>query len=152
MSVQQYPQDSFYMVITGNPQSLGSYTVPADGDLITSLLRIYNKRTGAYSYTLKLEVSSTKDGVALASSDIVTFSNATTGQTTSDWLGEVQFTFSGYALKAGETYFYRLVTAGYTRLGRPLENNGYLAVNCDWLEPIGNSNTAGARMQIGANQ
>ena len=152
MSVQQYPKNTFYIVVTGNPQLLGSYSLPADGDLVLSNIRVYNKRTGPYTYTLKLEVSATPYGQPLVSSDVITFSNSTTGQTTSDWLGDVTFTFPNYALKATEDYYFRLVTAGYTRIARPLENTGYLAVNCDWLEPIGTSNVGGARMQIGVNK
>jgi len=147
MSVVQFPKNSWYLVVETANQYLGSYETTG-GDLGACHLRIFNKRAGAYSYTLKLVVRGSETGVALTESEVIQFNNVDNAQLTTDWLGEVLFTFPHYNLISGETYHFSLVSTGYSRLGRPLENTGYMAVNCDWLEPIGIADTAGARMQI----
>lgn len=150
MSVVQYPKLAYYLVAETSTVLLGSYEIPRDGDLQHAQIRVFHKKTGAYSYAMKLVLSASANGPALVESETVTFSDETTGQTTSDWLGEVFFTFPEYALVATETYFVRLVATGYARAARPNENTGYLAVGCDWLDPIGTDDTGGARMPIGA--
>jgi hypothetical protein len=125
---------------------LGSYEI-ADvaGEINFALIRIYHKNASPYSYTMKLIFSATQNGHALCESSVETFSNATTGQTTADWLGDVCFSFNPYTLRSEETYFVRLVLTGYTRNQDTL----YLGVLSDWLSPIGTGNTAGARMALG---
>jgi hypothetical protein len=88
----------------------------------------------------------------LVASDWVEFSNETTGQTTNDWLGDLVFSFPEYSLIAGESYFVRLETTGYTRPMRPAQNTAYLAVWADWMQPVGIMDTAGARISLGVKR
>lgn len=143
-AVQQYPQNIYMLVAETSPLELGSYVLAESGDIQNAEIRIYNQKTGAYSYALTLIISSSEGGPALATSTAVTFDNTETGQATSYWLGAVCFTFTDYTLLAGQRYYFRLSYTGYTRSG----DTTYMGVLCDWIEPIGLINTGGARIAI----
>ena len=143
-AVEQYPRDAYYLVADTATLNLGSF-VTTGGDLALAELRIYHKNPLPFSYTMRLSVSSSFNGPQLFTSETVTVTDVITGQTTADWLGDIVFEFDEYSLYAGETYFFKLITTGYTRNDDLL----YLSVNCDWLNPIGSINTAGARLPLG---
>lgn len=147
-SIDNYPQNTYFLIADTTSLELGSHT-GASGDLKLCHLRIYHKKSGAFSYTMQLVMSGSQGGTALASSTAVTFSDTAIGQTTDDWLGDITFDMPEYNLLAAETYFFRLEITGYSRPGTPLEDTAYLGVWCDWLEPIGSSNTAAARIALG---
>lgn len=147
-SVERYPDTGFFIIATSSSTPLGSFEM-AEGSLEHCELRCFNRRSGAYSYTLTLKISTTLGGPAVATSDAFTFDNATTGQTTTDHLVNIVMTFStSYDLKAGETYFIRAETTGYTRD----ENVGYLGYWCDWFEPLGPGNTSAAKIAFGVRR
>jgi hypothetical protein len=131
---------------------LGSYEIPDNGDLSFATLRLYIKNPSAYSHAATLKIASSLGGSFIAQSDVVTLSNATTGQTTTDWLGEVVFSFDNYELKATETYYFYLSLGSYARPARPIENTQYIAIGCDWLEPVGTADSGGARIAMGVYQ
>ena len=143
-AVEQYPRDAYYLVATGATLNLGTF-VTTGGDLALAELRIYHKNPSPFSYTMRLSVSSSFNGPELLTSETVTITDVILGQTTADWVGNIVLEFDDYSLISGETYYFKLVTTGYTRNGDLL----YLSVNCDWLNPIGTGNTAGARLPLG---
>jgi hypothetical protein len=151
-NIEAYPKNSYYLVVKGSALELGSYELPADGDLSLAQLRVYHKKTGSYSYQMRLVVSSRAGGPVIVASDWVTFSNGTTLQTTSDWLGDVCFDFPAYKLSATENYFVRMEVTGYARAPRPNQNTAYLAVWADWMQPVGITDTAGARIALGVKR
>lgn len=142
-SVEQYPQDGYYLVANGSSLEIGSYII-GDGDLKTAHIRVYNKNASTFSYGLKLQISSREGGPVLAESEVITY--ADTDYSATHQLVDFTFNFTeSYDLIAGETYFVRLAITGYTRD----DDNIYLGVWCDWLEPIGTANTGGARIAFG---
>ncbi len=151
-TVIQHPQNAYFIIASGSSTELGSFDNTTWGDLSIAHLRIFHKKVGAYSYQMRLVVSSKQFGPALVASDYVEFSNATTLQVGNDWLGDVTFSFPEYRLVNGEEYFVRLETTGYTRPARPLENTAYLGVWVDWFEPVGNTNAGGARIAFGVRR
>lgn len=144
-SVEQYPDYFYVLVADTSPLELGRYTGINTGDLQTAHLRIYNKNASSFSYGLSLIVSSSEGGPALATSETITFSDTAIGQTTANFLCDLTFTFTDFAVTTAETYYLRLALTGYTRTS----NTTYLGVWCDWYEPLGTSNTGGARIQFG---
>jgi hypothetical protein len=94
---------------------------------------------------MQLVLAASAGGTALCSSTAVTFSDTEIGQATSNWMGDLTFDMPSYTVLAGESYYARLLITGYTRSG----NDTYLGVWCDWLEPVGLTNTAGARIAFG---
>lgn len=141
-SIEQYPQYGYYLVANTSTLELGSYVI-GEGDLKTAHMRVYNKNAGSFSYTLKLVISSKVGGPVLVESDVITFTDATVGGT--HQLVDFTFSFPEYDLFAAETYFARLELTGYTRN----EDTVYLGAWCDWLEPVGSSNTGAARIAFG---
>ena len=151
-SVEKYPDTFFCIVANGNTTNIGSI-VTGGGEIQLAQLRAYHKKSGSYSYTMKFILSGSLNGPALIESDVLTFDNATTGQTTSDHLVDLVFTFSNkYELLSGETYYMRIETTGYSRPARPLENTAYLAFVSNWYEPIGGSNSAAAKVVLGVDR
>jgi hypothetical protein len=147
-SVEHYPQNSFFLVANGATTELGSFEI-VSGDLEIAHLRCFHKKSGAFSYGLTLVVSTSSGGPALATSDVFTFDNATTGQTTDNHLVDITFTFSTrYPMLTDETYFFRIESTGYTRD----DDVSYLAYWCDWLEPIGPDNSGAARLALGVRR
>jgi hypothetical protein len=151
-TIEQYPQNGYFLVADGATTELGSYVFSSDGDLALCQLRVFHKKPGPYSYQMRLVLSNKRGGPALHSSSWFEFSNAVTGQSDDNWLGDISFDFDGYNIIAGESYFFRVETTGYTRPVRPNENTAYLAFWSDWLSPVGTSNTAGARLCLGVKQ
>lgn len=152
-SVEQYADTGYYLVINGASTSIGAYEFAEDCDIESATLRFFHKKSGAYSYALTLSILGSANGAVIATSDVLTFSDEVTGQTTEDFLVECVFDFSDkYEVKAGETYYLRLDQTGYTRPARPNENTAYLSVWSDWLEPLNDSNTAAARIAFGVRK
>jgi len=143
-SVEQYPDLGYFLIVDSSTLQLGSYT-GLSGILNTAHLRVYNKNASSFTYTLQLKVSTSEGGYAVASSNIETFSSTAVGQTSTDWLFDLTFTFSGYEFLSTETYYLSLVTTGYTKNA----NTTYMGVWCDWLEPIGPDDSAAARIAFG---
>jgi len=151
-NIEAYPKNTYYLVASGAATELGSYELAADGALSLAQLRVYHKTLTTFSYQIRIVVSSKAGGPVLVASDWVEFSNETTGQTTSDWLGDITFDLPEYNLFAGETYFVRVETTGYTRPTRPAQNTAYLAYWADWMQPVGLGNTGGARLALGVKR
>lgn len=148
-AVEQYPQLGFFRVMDFTTAELGSYVLAESGDLKLAEMRVFSRATTLpFSYDLRLIVSSSAGGPELTSSDVVTFSDTVIGQTTADWLGEITFDFDGYSLLAGESYYFRMEAIGYVRNG----DADYLSFSCDWLEPLGVTDTGGAKIAIGVLQ
>lgn len=145
-AVDNYPSNAYFLIVDGTTIELGSYEFAATGDLKLANMRVYHKKTGAYSYTMQLILAASAGGTALCTSTAETFSDEVTGQITNDWLGDITFTLPNYTVLAGETYYARLAITGYTRTA----DVSYLGIGCDWLEPIGLTNTAAARIAFGA--
>lgn len=143
-SVEQYPDLGYFLIVDSSTLELGSYT-GLSGILNTAHLRVYNKNASSFTYTLQLKVSTSEGGYAVASSNVETFSSAAVGQTSTDWLFDLTFTFSGYEFLSTETYYLSLVTTGYTKDA----NTTYMGVWCDWLEPLGPDDSAAARIAFG---
>ena len=151
-SVEQYPSTFYALVANGSSTEIGSVS-STGGDLSTAHLRVYHKKSGTFSYNMYLKVSTSEGGPALATSDLLVFSNETIGQTTDDHLVDLTFTFSNkYTLTSGESYFFRVETTGYTRPARPLENTAYLSFTSNWFEPIGGTNSGGSRIVLGVEK
>lgn len=145
-SVDQHPKRAYYLIAENGALELGTYEIPVSGEIETCHFRILNRKTGSYSYTLQLTLHASQSGAVLASSEVATITETITGQTTDTWLGDVTLSFpTTYSLVSGDTFFIKLVIGGYTRTA----NTTYLGVWCDWLEPLGVANTAGARLAIG---
>ena len=111
-NIEAYPKNTYYLVASGAATELGSYELAADGALSLAQLRVYHKTLTTFNYQMRIVVSSKAGGPVLVASDWVEFSNDTTGQTTSDWLGDITFDMPEYNLFAGETYFVRVETTG----------------------------------------
>lgn len=144
MSVLQYPQYAFYLFADSANVNLGSFK-SVTGLLGLFQLRLLHKNASAYSYQMRIVFSASEGGTALVSTDWETFSNATTGQVAAVWLGDVVFDVGQYRLNPDSYLHARLETTGFTPNGTTV----YLAAWCDWMEPIGNANTAAARMSMG---
>jgi hypothetical protein len=152
MSIDFYPKNSYWLVAGGSTVQLGAYTNATWGDFALAQIRVYNKNVSAYSYQIRIVVSASLNGTSLAASEYFTFSNASTGQTTSEWLGDVTFDIAPYNFINTEVYYARLELIGYTRAARPLGDTQYLAVWCDWMQPLGTNNTGAARIAMGVNR
>lgn len=144
MSILQYPKQQYFLFAETSTLNLGSFK-DVTGDLGLFQLRVLNKNASAYSYQMRIVFSSIQGGTALKSTDWYTFSNTTTGQVGTVWLGDVIFDVNRYRLNSAVYLFARLELTGYTRDAMTT----YLAVYCDWYEPIGDTNTAAARMSMG---
>jgi len=149
MTINHYPKNSYWLVANGSTLNLGSFTNTTWGDLALAQIRVFSKNPASYSYQMRLVISATQTGTALSTSEYFTFDNAATGQVGNDWLGDVTFDMPPYALINTETYHLRLELTGYTRANAPNQNTQYLAVWCDWMQPIGNTNTGAARIPMG---
>lgn len=152
MSILQYPKIQYHLVANDTVTNLGSIDLPADGNLRTMTIRVHNRKVGAYTYLMKLRIATREGGYVLAESDQEIFSDSVTGQLTSDWLGNLTFTFNHYPISAALPVHVSLEMSGYARPATPNQDTEYLGVWCDWLEPIGNSNTAAARMILGVER
>lgn len=146
-SVEQYPDTGYFLIADTSSTVLGSYT-GLSGILNTAHLRIYNRNASSFTYTAYLEIATTAAGPALATSATLDLSSTTLGQTSTHWLFDLTFSFTGYEFLSTETYHVRLVTTGYARV----LNDTYLGVWADWLEPVASTNTAAARIAFGVLQ
>ena len=151
-NIEQYPKNQYYLVARGSATELGSYGLTTDGDLTLTQLRVFHKCTTSYLYQLRLVVAMRAGGAAVVASDYVKFSNETTGQVGGNWMGDVVFDFPEYKLLQGEEYYVRLESVGYSRPTRPLQNTAYLAVWADWMQPVGTTDKAGARIAFGVKK
>ena len=149
MSIDFYPKNSYWLVANGSTLNLGSFTNATWGDLALAQIRVFSKNPAPYSYQMRLVISATKTGTALSSSDYFTFDNAATGQVGNDWLGDVTFDLPPYSMIDTEIYHIRLEMTGYTRPNTPNQDTQYLAVWCDWMQPIGSTNTGAGRIPMG---
>lgn len=147
--IEQFPKNGYWLVASGSALELGSYEVAEDCDLSLVQFRVYNKDANPYNFNIRMVLSSKRGGPVLAASDWFEFSNATTGQNTTHWLVDVAFDFPSYPLFAGESYFLRLELSGYTRSPRPNQNDRYLAMWCDWQQPIYGDESSAARVALG---
>lgn len=144
MSILQYPKQQYFLFAETSSLNLGKFK-DVTGALGLFQLRVLNKNSAAYSYQMRVVFSAEQGGTALHATDWYTFSNATTGQVAPVWLGDVIFDVDRYRLNSTVYLFARLELTGYTRNAMTT----YLAVYCDWYEPIGDTNTAAARMSMG---
>jgi hypothetical protein len=151
-SVSQYPSKAYFIICNTDSTELGSFDNTTWGDLSFCQIRVYHKQSAPYSHNMNLVISSKAGGPALATSTTQEFSNSTTGQATGFWLGNLVFSFTDYKLVDGEEYFLRLEVDGYSRAARPNQDDSYLGVWCDWYEPVGTTNTAGARAAFGVKR
>jgi hypothetical protein len=151
MSIQEIPDTGYFLIANISSLDLGSYQIPVNCDVKLAYLRVLNVCTSSFSYTLKLVLAGSVSGSILASSEVV-LDTTTTGQSSGAALWDLTFDFTPYALKATETYYARLELTGYTRAALPNEMSTYLGVWCDWYNPVGGSNTGGARIVWGALQ
>ena len=147
MSIFVYPQDAYFNIINSNSTELGSYELPQRGDLSLAHLRVFHRNPNSFSYQMRLVLAGRTGGPTLAVSNWETFSNETTGQTGNFWLGDLTFTFEDYSLIEDPVYI-RLENTGYLRSG----NNLYLGVWLDWMQPVGITNTGGARIALGVKR
>lgn len=145
MNIEQYPKRGYFIMLKTAITQLGSYELNEAGDIKLAHLRVYYRNSAAYNHQIRLVLSTNIGGFAVAASDWETLSNETTGQTTEFWMGDLTFTFEPYALKTSDQYYARLEITNYTRL----DNERYMGVWVDWLEPVGSDNTAGARIALG---
>lgn len=148
MNIELYPKNAYYMMVSSAITQLGSYQIASDGDLALAHVRVYHRNPDPYSYQIRLVCSSRVGGPVLVASNWETFSSETTGQTSEFWLGDITFTFADYPLKAMESYYFRLETSGYIRQ----DNDAYLGVWLDWMQPVGTSDTAGGRIALGVKR
>ena len=146
-SVEQYPDTGYFIIMSTTSLELGSYT-NISGYLRSGHLRVFHKNPNPFTYSMTLVLSSKVGGPALSTSTAIDFSDTSTGQNSTDWLIDLYFEFDDYNLISSETYFFRLEASGYSRS----EDSVYLGVWADWLEPVGTSNTGGARLAIGVMQ
>ncbi len=144
MSILQYPKQQYFNFAETTTLNLGKFK-DISGLLGLMQLRVINKNASAYSYTITPVFSATEGGAAIFSGPSEIFSNATTGQVGSVWVGDIVFELGQYRLNSAVYLFVRLELGGYTRDAM----NTYFAVQCDWYEPIGDTNTAAARMTMG---
>jgi hypothetical protein len=152
MSIEFYPKNSYFLLIENFKTKLGYYVNSNWGDLSIAHMRVFHKNTDPYEYNLRLVISPYEGGPTIHASDWFKFSNDVTGQQSSDWLGDIIFTFPEYPLINSsiipQGYFISMETEFYTPDGL----NNYLGVWCDWMQPVGNTNTAGARIAIGVKR
>lgn len=154
MTILQYPEFGYFHMISNASTELGSYQLLADGDLALAHLRVFHKNPDPYEYQIRLVIAQRTNGPELAASDWEIFSNATTGQETGFWMGDLTFTFQDYALKAGDPYFMRLEISGYTRI----LDDKYICVWSDWnfgdatIVPVGSVASNGARIALGVKR
>lgn len=143
-AIVQYPKYAYYNYVTGSSMELGSFK--DTGILGIFDIRVLHKNASAYSYQMRVTFSDREGGPVLAATDWETFSNATTGQSASVWMGHLTFTIStAYQLNPNVYTFARLETTGYTYS----EGSVYLATWCDWYEPLGSTNSGAAKMAVG---
>lgn len=148
MSVLQYPQYQYFIIAAIGGANLGRFK-SVDGLLGLAQIRMYIKNPNPYSHQARLVFSSQQGGTAIVTSDWETISNATTGQTGTDWLGDIVFDIDHYRLNPLADLHVRLQLTGYTRPDYPNQDDRYIGVWCDWTEPVGIANTAGARLSMG---
>jgi hypothetical protein len=148
MNIELYPRNAYFIVIEAIKSNLGKYYNDTWGDLNMVHMRVYNKVTVPYEYNLRLVLSSYENGAPIHSSDWFKFSNDVTGQVGNDWLGDIIFTFPEYPMTNQLDYFLSMETQFYN----PDSVETYLAVWCDWMQPVGIENTAGARAAIGVKR
>jgi hypothetical protein len=148
MTILQYPHQGYFTMINGSSTILGNYDLAADGDIELAHLRVYNKNSNQFSYQMRLVISQDEDKEIVAASDWETFSNEIIGQTSSDWLGDLTFTFDNYRLRQSIVYTIKLEIQNYSRSG----DSRYMGVWLDWAYPIGTSNTGGARIALGVRR
>lgn len=142
-AVDEYPKYAFYNYLTGSSLELGAFK--DTGILGLFDIRVIHKNASAFSYQLRVVFSDREGGPELASTSWETFSNSTTGQTTSFWMGHLTFTPEYYQLNPNAYLYARLESTGYTYNS----STQYIAVWCDWFEPIGSRNSGAAKMAIG---
>lgn len=153
MTILQYPKLGYFYMISHSLTELGSYTLTNSGDLALAHLRVFHKNPDPYEYQIRLVVSQRANGPQLAASDWEIFNNETTGQTTSNWLGDLTFIFKDYSLKNNDAYCIRMEILGYINA-----DDKYLCVWSDWnfgdstIVPVGASASSGARIAIGVKR
>ena len=151
MSVLQYPQYQYMIVANSGTVELGNFTGQS-GELGLFQIRAYHKKSGAFSYQIRVVFAASEGGPALAATAWETFDNDTIGQTTDEWLGDLVFDVDRYRLNALADTFVRIELTGYTRPAYPNQNTAYLGFWCDWIEPVNGTNSAAARMSMGVYQ
>ena len=144
MSILQYPKFQYFIFADSANTNIGKFK-SAIGLLGLFCLRVLHKNASAYSYQMRIVFSATEGGTALHTTDWFTFDNASTGQNASVWMGNLYFDVNQYRLNSAAYLHARVETTGYT----PIASTVYLAYQCDWYEPIGNTDSAGARMTLG---
>mgnify|MGYP007100102496 CR=1 FL=1 len=142
-AIDEYPMYAYYNYLTGSSLELGSFK--DSGILGLFNIRVIHKNASPYSYQLRVVFSDREGGPELASTDWETFSNSSTGQSASFWMGHLTFTPQYYQLNPDIYTYARLESTGYTYAA----GTTYLATWCDWLEPIGAVNSGAAKMVVG---
>jgi hypothetical protein len=152
MNIEMYPRNAYFTIIESIRTNLGSYTNASWGDLSIAHIRVFHKNANPYEFNLRLAISAYQNGPVIHTSDWFKFSNEVTGQVEENWLGDIIFTFPEYPLIDNdgdpETYYFSMESQFYT----PDGVGNYLAVWCDWMQPVGNSNSAGSRIAIGVKR
>lgn len=148
MSIFKYPYEAYFNIINEQLTYLGNYTIQSPGDLSIANLRVYHKKSGDFNYQMRLVVSQQEGSEPIAYSNWETFSNETIGQLTQDWMGDLTFTFDEYNLRQNIHYAIAFEITGYTRD----TNNSYLGIWLDWWFPVGQANSAGARIALGVKR
>jgi hypothetical protein len=148
MNIEQYPKEGYFIMVSSAKTELGNYDFVNDGDLSIANLRVYHRNPNPFSYQLRLVLSGNVLGEAVCASDWEVFSDTVINQTGEFWLGDLTFKFNDYPVNAQDSYFIRLETQNYTRLN----DDRYLGVWVDWLQPVGVTNTGAARIALGVKR
>ena len=148
MSIEFYPKAGYFILIENIKTSLGTYYNATWGDLNMAHMRVYNRSATPYEYNLRLHIADYDGGPTLHTSDWFKFSNEVTGQQGEFWLGDIIFTFPEYPMTNESEYFISMETQNYN----PDGINTYLSVWADWIQPVGNTDSAGARIAIGVKR
>lgn len=128
MAFTQFPNEAVVETFeTSEVVKLSRFTLATATELLYVTLRILKVGTAGGSETLTLKVFGSSDytGTAVATSSAFTLS--TISGLTTNWIGDVRFTFARQNLSAA-TYYLALTTANYTRNG----DTFYLGAVQEW--------------------
>jgi hypothetical protein len=128
MSYLQFPSETYLKVIAATGETLGSFTVTDNTDLLYVVVNMYIKGTivGGERMRLNLYASEAMND-PVATSDWLYWSDIT-DIGTGNYLGWLRFDFSGYPVSNAYPYYVKIETTNYTRNA----DTYYLAAVCEY--------------------
>lgn len=145
----QFPKQQYFRALESDTTtSLGYFILQDSTEIKHVMLTIFVRGLIASPFDIRFKIYGSDEAeTAIITSEWAELSVASLGNYTQNYIGNIYLDFAGESLNMSNTYYMRVETDGYTRVG----DSFYLGINLDWYNPVNTQltpNEAGARVRI----